>query len=176
MRRQTKVTGLGVVIFFFGIIVIGASVWSTQGPIEYKQTLATYPTPPATGEDIPTSITIGPFEGIRGGINISGSFEGYQDHPLFRIWDLESELMYVSPSFPAPSNIIEFPMEPGYYTITFDLFFSNDSRVEVYEYREETGTIYPHKKWYNVGVFLGIAGIVTSAVGAFLPSKLARKQ
>lgn len=169
-----KVIGLGVLIFCLGITIIAVSTWSTLGSFRYKQILVTYPLS-GTGTDIPLSAMIGPFEGIKAGINISGSFEGYQNQALFWVRDLNGNLVYSSPAFPAPSNIIEFYVNPGWYTITFNLLFNEDSRVEVYEYREEIGIIYPHKSLYTPGVFLSVAGLVASAVGAFIPSKKTSK-
>lgn len=165
-----KVIGLGVLIFCVGIIIIAVSTWSTLGSLQYKQILVTYPLS-GTGKDIPLSAMIGPFEGIKAGINISGSFEGHQDQALFWVRDLNGSLVYPSPPFPAPSNIIEFPVNPGSYTITFNLIFNEDSRVEIYEYREDIRMIYPHRILYYPGVFLSVAGLIASAVGAFIPSK-----
>jgi hypothetical protein len=171
MRRGMKVIGLGVLIFCVGIIIIAVSTWSTLGSLQYKQILVTYPLSPGTGKDIPLSAMIGPFEGIKAGINISGSFEGHLDQALFWVRDLDGRLIYSSPAFPAPSNIIEFYVNPGFYTITFNLLFNEDSRVEVYEYREDIRMIYPHRTLYYPGVFLSVAGLIASAVGAFMPSK-----
>lgn len=171
MGKRTLVVGLGGLIFVAGIFVIAASTWSGRGPYEYKQPLATYPTRPATGKDIPPFILVGPFEGEKGGINVSGSFQGDEGQAIFHVRDYEGRLVYPGPPFPPPSNIIEFDIDPGYYTITFNILFSNDSRVEVYEYRKAIGIIYPHRNLYNIGVFLCVAGIIGSAVGLFMPSK-----
>lgn len=171
MRRGMKVIGLGVLIFCVGIILIAASAWSTLGSFQYKQILVTYPLSSGTGKDIPLSAMTGPFEGIKAGINISGSFDGYQNQALFWVRDLDDKLVYSSPPFPAPSNIVEFPVNPGWYKITFNLIFNEDSRVEIYEYREDTRMVYPHRILYYPGVFLSVAGLIASAVGAFMPSK-----
>lgn len=166
MRKWTIVIGLGIFVFFVGIMLIRLSMFSRETPVEYKEALET-----SEGSDITDIAIYLPFAG-RCGINITGSFQGSEVEPVFHVRDSDGRLFYSSPSFPLPSSSIEFDIDdPGLYMIYFSVTFDVDSRVEVYQYRYEMGIIYPYENLYNVGLLLAVAGLVASAVGAFMPSK-----
>lgn len=167
MSRRMKVIGLSLLIFFVGIVLTGLSNVLVAVPVEFKIALIE----PLEGSSV-TDIMV-PIENAGTcGINLTGSFQGYVEEPIFVVRDFDGYLVYVSPYFPAPSNIIEFDIdEPGIYSISFFIIVSNDTRLELYQYMFETRSIRLYFYLYYVGIPLAISGTVGVAAGLFLLSE-----
>lgn len=169
MRKRGIVIILSVVIFLAGIVLIGVSNVSKAGLVEYKETLGE----PLKGSEIMDRGMNLPYAG-RCGINLTGSFQGREGLPIFIIRDYAGLSVFSAPGFDAsaPSpQIIEFDIdEPGFYGIDFNIGASDDSCVELYQYRYRIGDIRPYAYLFNVGTLLAISGIVGCVVGLFLLS------
>ena len=167
MSRRTKVISLGLLIFFVGIILTGLSNASVAVLVKVKNALIE----PLEGSKITDMMVIIENAGTCG-INLTGSFQGYVEEPIFIIRAFEGYLVYTSPYFPAPSNIIEFDIEePGIYSIDFFIIVSNDTRLELYQYTFETRSIRLYLYLYYVGIPLAISGTVSVAAGLFVLSE-----
>ena len=170
MRKRAIVIGLSLVIFLMGIILVGVSNVSKRGLVEYKETLGE----PLRGSEIMDTAMNLPEAGTYG-INFTGSFQGYEGHPIFIIRDHDGLLIFPGPDFDPlapPPNIIEFDIDdPGFYSIEFNIIVSDDSCVELYQYKHEMGDIRPYVHLFNVGVPVAISGIVGSIVGLFVLSE-----
>jgi len=166
MSRQGIVIVSSLVIFVVGIFLMGISNVSKNEPIPYKSPLVE----PLEGSRI-NDMWINIYESGTCGLNLTGSFQGYEDQSIFIIRDSEGHIVYSSPSFPAPSDIIEFDInEPGWYSIEFNIIVTDDSCVELYQYKYQIGPIRPYVHLYYVGAPLAISGIIGVIAGLFVLS------
>lgn len=172
MSRRTKVIGLSLLIFFFGIFLTGLSNVLIEGLVPYKEALAE----PIRGREIEATLLFFQlWEAGTCGINITGSFQGYEGAPIFIITDLERDLVLLGPEFnvtTSPPRIIEFDInEPGVYRLEFNIIASDDSCVELYQSKYEMGSIRLYVYLYYVGVLLTISGVVGVIAGLFVLSE-----
>lgn len=169
MSRRMIVIGLSSLIFLVGIVLAGLSNVSVEVLVEVKNALIE----PVEGSRIGDMMLMLVIENPGTvGVNLTGSFQGYEEQPIFIIRDFEGRLVYSSPYFPAPSNIIEFEIdEAGLYDIEFLIIASNNTRLEIYQYIPEMRSIRVFSYLYYVAAPLAISGIVGVAAGLFVLSE-----